>query len=167
MARRKISLEEHVNAIEAMGLRVKLEAAVVEQPPIDPGIIVKEKEDVKVYGKKVGKNGQMITLYAKHSVGCGGYIVEDANGKHVENAGVQSYGPGRVYVPNDFVDHLLHQDALAQEADRKMLSSEQLKYIVAPRVGRDGQRANVGIATGSLDVADLTNAGVQFLHVIG
>src|SRR5437870_9599318 len=97
MPKRKISIEEALEALKQHGVRVQpvVDNAqerldYTEYPP------VKKTHDNGMTGyvpegpvlNRVGQKNIRITLYAAHTVGSGGYMVQSEKGKHVENMGV-------------------------------------------------------------------------------
>lgn len=154
MPKKKITIDEALQALEGYGLQVQVEG--IKQPesvrPVKKHIdIFKTKEQSKVL--KESDRNIKITLFAKHSIGSGGVL----NAKdQIEHAGVVTYGPGVCTVPVSIAQHLLYQDAKAKEADERMLEKVQRSYLVVERSTRDGVRANVAIP---VDNAVLDNMG--------
>ena len=103
-----------------------------------------------------------ITLYAKHSIGCGGY--KDEKGQ-IQSGGVMAYGPGVVEVPHDLAASLLHQDMLARAGDRDFRNTEFRTFLIAPKVAPNGARglARVELNTSAIDLGatSLDSYGLQ------
>ena len=154
MPRRKITIEEAFSVLQQAGIQVQVKAVepVTEDQPID--IIRKDYTTYPptVIQEKPNSRTVKVTLYAKHSVGSGGFSVKDDNGQHIESSGVTVYGPGIITVPTALAPYLLHQDSLARQADNRMLETTQRRYLVVQRgaacvglpVG-DGVLDNLGI----------------------
>lgn len=145
MPRKKISIEEAFKVLEEAGIPIQVRPTI---PATQPVVEMKSRKgQIFDTSPKVtpSKKYMEVTLYAKHSVGSGGSMVVKEGEKQVENAGVQSYGPGRFTVPIELASHLLYADAQARRADDNMLSKEQKSYLVVARIGGDGQRVNVGV----------------------
>ena len=176
MPRKKINLNEVEHAfkvLERAGIDIQVKPAqeiVQQQFVVEP---VRSKTSpygsIDSHYAKVAKRTAKITLYAKHCVGSGG--VESGNGdnKQIENAGVQTYGPGVCVVPVELVGHLLHADQQARNADSDMLSREPKYKLIVPRIDGTGNRANVAMSVPE-DVLDagamLTQIASQHTYVI-
>lgn len=150
MPRRKIKLEDisiqdAFAALEMQGISVQVKEIIepiVDNPPIQ---VTKPRIDIMT-PQKVGNATAKVSLYAKHSIGNGGVTMGEKGNQHVENNTYAVYGPGVCYVPTALAGHLLHQDAIARQADERMLDRTPKCYIIAQKISNDGQRANVGIA---------------------
>jgi len=169
MPRKKITLEEAYGVFEEHGLQVKVEAIAI---PDNSELPQKTKASSTTYGlikdspTKVGNSTVKIMLYARHSVGSGGIMTVADGDKHIENAGVQSYGPGVSYVPATLANHLLHQDGLAKQADKRMLDREQHFYIAVPKIGPGGQRSNAGIQVNEDMLNNMGNLPGHMTYII-
>lgn len=144
MPKRKITLQEAFDVIHQHGLDVEVKGVVDDTPsPIniaDSFVIEKEITPPVIQQKKSVK----ITLYASHTVSCGGFMVGKGEDKHVEGNSIETYGPGVVTVDNDLAQHLLHQDMLARQADERFLDRRMRSYIVMPIRTQNGL-VNAGI----------------------
>lgn len=169
MPRRKISVEEAFKVLEQAGIQVRVQEQ--EQPVQQP---VPEKPRRNAYGsiemhtpKKDPKTAK-ITLYAKHTIGSGGVQVGE-DGKQIEHAGVQIYGPGVCTVPVEHVNHLLHADRIAREADEQMLSPIPKHKLILPIRDGQGYRKDIGVEV-SEDMLDpgtmLTRLPLEYTYVI-
>lgn len=144
MPRRKITVEEALRALEEAGIPLQLKVVVQptvlqEQKQVEPSSFTQQNATA------VGKNVKII-LFAKHSVGSGGTVTVMNGEKQMEDAGVQTYGPGVCTVPSVLASHLLHADQAARQADAKMLDREQHSYLVVQRQNPSGHLINVGVA---------------------
>lgn len=156
MPRRKISVEDAFQALQKAGINV--------QPvPVEPEPVVPKKVYSNPYGlppksvRQTGPRTVRVELYAKHTVGSGGEQVVGADGhKQTVNNGVVTYGPGVCQVPVGLAKHLLHQDAMAKEADERFLSSKPRYCLVVQKVDQNGNRYAVPVEV-SLDVLDPGN----------
>lgn len=141
MPKRKITIEEALKTLHEAGVKVKIDT--VEEPQnvsLTPAFrdIEDKKETVVEKGKFV-----TITLFAKHSIGSGGEETIDKNGNRLTiNNGVETYGPGKCKVPSNLAGHLLHQDALARQADERLLDKTPRCYIVSEVRAPDGRIVN-------------------------
>jgi hypothetical protein len=141
MARRKITVEDALRVLEEAGIPLQAKVIEVQPPPVAPVSKISQPARATQVLDKLVK----ITLYAKHSVGSGGRQVIVDGEKQVENAGVQTYGPGICTVPSALANHLLSADQTARAADARMLEREQRSYIVAQRRNPDGYVTNVAL----------------------
>ena len=146
MPKRKITLDEAFAVFEQHGLQVEVKAVQTEiaSTPLSEFLepIVEQPKPVQQVNKKTVK----ITLFATHTMGSGGELTIDSNGnKHISDNGIVTYGPGIVNVPISLAQHLLHQDALAREADERMLEKTMRNYIVVPRQNKDGSVVNCAV----------------------
>lgn len=169
MPRRKITLSDITIAdafakLESAGIQIQVKA-VTDTEPEQYNIPMPEPAPYSDT-KPVGKTTTKVTLYARHSIGSGGTLTVTADSKQIEHAGVESYGPGVCYVPTKFAQQLLHQDAIARQADNRMLDRQQRCYIVAPRIGNDGQRCNIGIQVDEGMYGDIGNLPAHMTHII-
>lgn len=167
MARRKISIEEAFAVLQSAGIPVQVKPAVIiaDQQTSQPA--KKRKGQIfKVPPLKPVPNMVSITLFAKHSIGSGGTMHGTGEEKHVEQAGVVTYGPGVCYVPTHLAAQLLHQDAAARQQDERMLDREQRCYLVVQKRSASGQSINVPMQVTSLDPSEMFNAPSQFVHYI-
>ena len=145
MPKRKISIEECFAELQRQG--VKVQVVPDSQDTVAPTLVDRPKKNA--YGSiesttpKRESPFTKIALFAKHSIASGGFV--DAISKTVVDTSVQSYGPGIVTVPTHLCAQLLHQDALARQADERFLSPQRRCFIVAERSSSDGTRSNVGI----------------------
>ena len=148
MAKKKISIGEVERAFQVLqqaGIEVQIRS--VEEPPIQEP--VKRKGQIFPTPSQVVQTSPQfvkVNLWAKHSIGSGGFTVAGADGKHVEQAGVQSYGPGVCTVPVEYVGYLVKQDQLAKQADDNMLDKTQRSYMVVRKVSPDGYAVNASVA---------------------
>jgi hypothetical protein len=146
MARRKISIEEAFAALEAAGINVQVKSVDGPEPvpvPAKPKLDYTQYPPVPI--ATVSPDFVKIPLYARHTVGSGGYTVTLPDGsEQIQSAGVESYGPGLCTVPAELASHLLYQDSLAKQADQKMLDRTEYRYLVAEVQGAGGIRANIG-----------------------
>lgn len=172
MPRRKISIEEAFKVLEDAGipLQVKQPVDTGVSQPVEPVPSAKVKRDFSApYGTTqhhINPKLIKVVLYAKHSVGSGGFLTVGPEGKQIESAGVQSYGPGVCTVPTELAAHLLHADTAARQADERMLDTEQRSYLIVQRVSSDGQRANVGVQVDNsvLDPSEMVNLPLGYMH---
>jgi hypothetical protein len=117
------------------------------------------KRSTSAYGNvdfnaKKNPSSVVIPLYAKHTIAHAGDKTAGADGKiELTGAGVVTYGPGMTRVPIALERTLLYQDALAQEADRRMLSTERVHKLIVPRQDSAGRQVNVAL-TVSEDILD-------------
>ena len=149
MAKKKISIGEVEKAfaiLEQAGIQVQAvqpvqQEEVVQVPKVRKGQIFPTPSSA------LQQQGRMVkvSLWAKHSIGNGGFTVVGPDGKQVEQAGVQSYGPGVCMVPAEYVGHLVKQDQLAKQADDNMLDRTQRSYMVVRKVTPDGYTANSSV----------------------
>jgi len=162
MPRRKISIEDALRVLEEGGIPLQVKP-VAEQPAVTLSDRAKAKQPASPVSSKLIK----ITLFARHSVGSGGRMVQTDDEKHVESAGVESYGPGICVVPVALASHLLHADRAARDADAKMLEREQRSYVVVQRRGPDGYLHNVGVQV-SNEILDsgLDSLPREFTHFV-
>lgn len=147
MPRKKISIEQAFQVLEDAGIQVQVKS-VKEEPVlvrVQHPDIFKNKQNSEAIVQKVSDITVKIKLFAKHSIGSGGFLTNSPDGKQIEHAGVQTYGPGVCVVPIALVDQLLYADAQARIADERMLEKEQRSYLITQRINNDGQRANVGV----------------------
>lgn len=174
MARKKINLNEVEHAfkvLEQAGIDVQVKPA--QEPVQLASVLVQSKMtpygSVDPHYAKRAKHTARITLYAKHCIGSGGVQSVDIDTKQIEHAGVQTYGPGICVVPVELVDHLLHADQQARQADYNMLSHEPKHRLIIPRIDSAGNRASVAMAV-SEEVLDagamLTQLAPQYTYVI-
>jgi hypothetical protein len=103
-----------------------------------------------------------VDLCASHTVSSGGQMVVAKDGStHLMGSGVQTYGPGPVYVSPELAQHLSHQDMLAREQDRRMLDPNPRYHVVGFRRGQAGETA-VGVdVTNNLD---FISGGMDLIH---
>jgi hypothetical protein len=160
MPRRKLTIDEALQALKDHGLDVEVKSV----KPVIP--VEKKKHPAFTKPTRAGANGLVkITLYAKHSIGSGGHMVIKDGQQQVENAGVQTYGPGVVTVSSDLAQHLLYQDMLSKQADERLLEKEQRCYVVAQRRNADGHVVNASIRVddsffnGSIDIEKMMRIG--------
>lgn len=147
MPRKKISIEQAFQVLEDAGIQVQVKSVKEEPLPVKvqhPDIF-KNKQQPESAVQKVNNTTVKIKLFAKHSIGSGGFLVAGSEGRQIESAGVQTYGPGVCTVPIALVDQLLYADAAARAADERMLEKEQRSYLITQRISVDGQRANIGV----------------------
>ena len=172
MPKRKITLAEAFATFEQHGLQVEVKSASVE--PESDTLTLADFTHTPVPIPKVAerksKTTMTITLHAAHSIGAGGVMVDAGTpNQRIENAGVETYGPGICTVPTTLVAHLLHQDALAKQADDRLLDRQMRSYLVVPR-SVNGQRVNVGIEAsqdGNFDmVSSLVNGIDHNIHMV-
>lgn len=169
MPRKKISIEQAFQVLEEAGIQVQVQSVKETAAPVKvqhPDIFKNKQADNPVL-QKIGSNSVKLKLFAKHSIGSGGFLVAGPDGKQIENAGVQTYGPGVCTVPAYLVEQLLHADAAARAADERMLEKEQRSYLITQRISSDGQRVNVGVQVPNetLD-GGLGNLPADFMHMI-
>src|SRR4030095_16686553 len=83
-----------------------------------------------------------VDLCASHTVSSGGQMSKAKDGStHLVGSGVQTYGPGPVYVSPELAQHLSHQDMLAREQDKRMLDPNPRYHVVGFRRGQAGETA--------------------------
>ena len=152
MAKKKISIGEVEKAfaiLEQAGIQVQAvqpvqQEEVVQVPKVRKGQIFPTPSSV--LAEQQQNRMVKVNLWAKHSIGSGGFTVNGPDGKQVEQAGVQSYGPGVCMVPVEYVGHLVKQDQLAKQADDNMLDKTQRSYMVVRKMSPDGHAVNASIA---------------------
>ena len=168
MPRRKITLEEAFKVIESHGLDVEVKAVKVESLPQKPKIDIFKNSPSSEVKVKVEAKTATIALFAKHSVSSGGHLVVGLDGKQIESAGGETYGPGVCTVPTELVQYLLYQDNLAKECDARMLEKTQRSYLIVERRTRDGIRSSIGMPVPT-EVIDggLGNLPLSDYYVIG
>lgn len=164
MARRKISIEEALQVLEEAGIPLQAKpletvAPVIEQQQVSPAFVKKQSSPPNVV---------RIELRARHSVGSGGQLVEQADGeKQIEHAGVETYGPGVCFVTPALASYLLHADGVARQADDRMLDRTQRSFIVVQRQNSSGHLVNVPV---EVDSEFYSNSplewGRNFEHII-
>jgi hypothetical protein len=103
-----------------------------------------------------------VDLCASHTVSSGGQMVVAKDGStHLSGSGIQTYGPGPVYVSPELAQHLSHQDMLAREQDRRMLDPHPRYHVVGFCRSQTGETA-VGVdVTNNLD---FINDGMDLVH---
>lgn len=169
MPRKKISIEQAFQVLEDAGIQVQVKSVKEEPVPVKVQHldIFKNKQPDKAVIQKVGSAAVKIKLFAKHSIGSGGFLVAGLDGRQIENSGVQTYGPGVCTVPITLVDQLLYADAQARAADERMLEKEQRSYLITQRINSSGQRANVGVQVpNEILGGGLGNLPYDLMHVI-
>ena len=141
MPKRKITIEEALKTLHEAGVRVKIDS--VEEPE-KVSLTSAFRESEKAVDSVVEKGKfTTVVLFAKHSVGSGGEETIDKNGNKLTiNNGVETYGPGKCKVPSSIAAHLLHQDALAKQADERLLDRTPKCYIVSEVRTPDGRLVN-------------------------
>jgi hypothetical protein len=130
MPKRQITLEQAAEAFRKAGLRVKVEGIDQAPKPLD---IIQKPPKPNPYGrssKPVLNSLVKITLYARHTIGKGGKLVLKDGEKSVENNTYQTYGPGVCHVSSEIASELLHQDALARQADERFLDRTQRQFVI-------------------------------------
>lgn len=139
MPKKKITLDEAFAVFEQHGLKVKVEAVQIDQPPVDLSAFLQDDTQPTALPEKVGNTQVKITLFSAHTVGNGGEsIIKPDGSRDIINNGVQTYGPGVVTVPLHLVHHLLHQDMLARQGDEKMLDRTFRSFVILPRYNTVG-----------------------------
>lgn len=169
MPRRKISVEQAFQVLEEAGIQVQVRSVkeTIQPEKVQHPDIFKNTQSDKTILRKVGNTAVTVKLFAKHSIGSGGSIVVGSDGKRVENAGVQTYGPGVCTVPVHLVEQLLYADAQARAADERMLEREQRSYLITQKISVDGQRVNVGVQVPNEIFNDgFGNLPSDFVHII-
>lgn len=168
MPRKKISIEEAFQVLEQAGIQVQVQS--VKEPVVPVKVqhpdIFKNTQPDKTVLHNMGNTAIKVKLFAKHSVSCGGSFTVGPDGKQIEGAGTQTYGPGICTVPRSVAEQLLHADAAARAADERMLEKEQRSYLITQKVTADGQKGNVGVLVPN----ELLNGGLgavpaDFMHI--
>ena len=158
MPKRKITLEEAFATFEQHGLQVEIKA-IQQDPELDNLTLADFTESTveQSIPKQHGKKSITIKLHAAHTIGSGGHMVDKGTpNQRIENAGVQTYGPGVCTVPIYIAAHLLHQDTLAQRADERFLDRKLRSFVIVPR-RLNGQMVNVGIMASDDDAFDMSS----------
>ena len=172
MRKRKINLSDVTSqdafaVLEREGLDVRVVGLLDRKDPPIPldSIIETAPQPVKHVKQEVGpptKRLVRVTLYAAHSVGCGGVLVDEGKKtQRVENVGVETYGPGVCTVPAHLAQHLLHADALARKADDRTFDRKFRSYVVG-NVQNGSQSVDVGFL-----VDDGDNPGFDMSSYLG
>lgn len=169
MPRKKISIEQAFQVLEDAGIQVQVKSVKEEPVPVKvqhPDIF-KNKQQSESIVQKINNTTAKIKLFAKHSIGSGGFLTNGPDGRQIEHAGVQTYGPGICDVPMTLVDQLLYADAAARAADERMLEKEQRSYLITQRISSSGQRANVGVQVPN-EILDggLGNLSYDLMYVV-
>lgn len=147
MPKRKISVEEAFAALEQAGIQVQVKKVSEEIPlsKLEDFLEKAVEPSVLPVQGRIGSTTVKLMLYAKHTVGSGGSIIKLNDGSDsLQNAGIETYGPGICYVPASLAQHLAHQDALARKADDRLHDRKFRSYVVVQRSGGNGVQ-NVGI----------------------
>jgi len=168
MPRRKISIEEAFDVLQQAGINVQVKPSVEEHIQPTPPEVKRERKG-QIFQSPVQhplSKTTKLTLWAKHSIGSGGSTVVNADGKSIENAGVQTYGPGVCYVPNEYVGHLMHQDQAAKAADDRMLDRTQRSYLVVRRANSQGHFVDVGVQVNNDLFSDMGSLSGDYLYKI-
>ena len=146
MPRRKISIEEAFSVLQKAGINVQVKQA---EPDIQqPERVTEKAKKEPIFPVNVtpaGPKTMKITLWAKHSVGSGGFIKGTGEEKRIEHAGVQTYGPGVCVVPAELAASLIYRDQQAKKADERMLDKTQRSYMVVKKYSSDGHGVDVGV----------------------
>ena len=158
MPKRKITLEEAFAVIEQHGLKARIVAVEDNQEP--SAALADFLEPVATAPQQAipqGKKEVKITLYAAHTVSSGGSVVVNSSGdKSVSGSSIETYGPGVITVPIAIAQQLLHQDALAREADERFLDRKFRSFVVVPK---DGMNVRVPVSEESnFDLSGLLGA---------
>lgn len=166
MPRRKITLEEAFSVFEEHGLKVKVEAVQQDTPASPLADFLEETVPTVPLPQQLSAKRVKITLYAQHSIACGGRLVKGTDGEsHIEGNTLETYGPGIVTVPATLAAQLLHQDGLARDADEHMLDRKLRTYVVVPH--GSSHRAIKVSEDSSFDMSGfLGRLGDHQMHVI-
>lgn len=160
MPKRKISIEEAFAVLNQAGINVQVKPAIEDNVPVQ---VIKKREPL--FPVQVSSKFTKVKLYSKHTIGSGGFLVADVEGKRVDSAGVQTYGPGVCNIPTELAGQLLHQDMLARQADENMLDRTQHSYIVVRKSNADGHSVNVGFeVSGALFDEGIENINSGYMH---
>lgn len=149
MAKRKLTIDEALTFLKTQGVSVRVDSLTHELPRKAESILLEVPKEAQSISPRDRLNVKSlpklvrIALYAQHSVGSGGSL--SVNQDQIENAGVQTYGPGICMVPRELVSHLVYKDQVARQADERMLEKTQRSYIILQRHNPSGQQASIGL----------------------
>lgn len=172
MPRRKgLSLDDAYKMAAAIPEGSRYETAVpVESLFETPGGVYSEQQLPQLPAKLGGGGGPTkkgplrirVDLCASHTVSCGGHITVDAHGgHHLTGNGIQTYGPGPVYVSPELAQHLSHQDMLARRQDARTFDPHPRYHVIGFRRGATGETA---IGVDVTDNLDFINDGMDLVH---
>lgn len=128
----KISIQEAMAVLKSHGLNVEVTPQSNQKADVQ-----QRNVEVKVERKR-GNTSVVVELKHQHSIGCGGSLVMEAGERTVINNATVSYGPGLTTIPVKHAQWVLHQEALAEEADRRLRTSEQRSFVVTRKVNTAG-----------------------------
>lgn len=137
MPKKKITLDEAYAVFEQHGLQVEVKGLTpTNAVTLQPSDLVEQPiaPHKPAFGGKTNNPTTIkITLYCKHSIARGGFLVVNEGEKSVEGNSIETYGPGVISVPIELAAQLQHQDAVARQAEANMLSSTFKSKVIVQR----------------------------------
>lgn len=146
------------------------EAYVPQVSPADlfePGYIRPAARDREPPPPKPSRKGEpklyRVELQAAHTVGSGGQVKKGPDGQaSLQGDGVQTYGPGVVYVPSELAQHLSHQDMLAVRQDQRTFDPHPRYHVIGfVRAPNGGEML---VSRDVTDSPDFVNDGRDLVH---